>query len=201
MIYNQIFGYTFGQSFKFAGQLGFSSIALMPTTGGIIFAVFSIVDSNGVYTDDCQHIGNSGAFCISSFQAKDYNRYLLDVRNTEGTTWTGTVIELASGHRIHIGSITLPYGTATTVKSGEAVVQYHYSQCDELPNQSVTFGPPSTDAGVGSLKDPYEVGKCAGQENFRFKRTKDGGVDISVGFRSTARNVRFQNQGCSSNGI
>jgi hypothetical protein len=31
---------------------------------------------------------------------------------------------------------------------------------------------------VGSLDNPDEVGDCAGQDNFRFKRTVDNEVDI-----------------------
>jgi hypothetical protein len=52
---------------------------------------------------------------------------------------------------------------------------------------------PKTDAGVGTLNDPYEVGACASHDNFKFTRTADKGVDISTGFPANLKAI-FRSQ-------
>lgn len=46
-----------------------------------------------------------------------------------------------------------------------------------------------TDAGVDTLKDPYQEGPCEDQDNFKSKRTADG-VVISAGFPANVVNLR-----------
>ena len=137
--------------------------------------------------------GGPGVSCAVDFNGTYAHTYNLDVRNTEGSTWTGTAIDTVTGIGTHIGTFTLPKG-GTTLAWQIGFVEYFFPTppCNQLPYTSVVFGVPTTDAGVGRLDDPYEVGDCAGQDNFRFSRTADNGLDISAGFLAKAINVHTQ---------
>ena len=191
-------GYYFMQYFTFTGQVNGSYIGLQPQDDGSIRAAFSTFMDKSTTSDANCHLGadyGPGVTCGVIFKGSYANTYDLDVRNTGGTTWTGTVIDTVTRVSTHIGTWTLPSGGGTTLAWHIGAVEYFKSPipaCDKMPYTSVVFGVPRTDAGVGSVKDPYEVGACKGKDNFKFTRTADLGVEISVGF--TAKETNFHSQ-------
>lgn len=118
-----------------------------------------------------------------------YSEYRLEIRNTQGTTWTGTAVDAITGRRVHIGSYTLPAGTKGISKSEQGFVEYYpwnsgTHTCRSLPHTSMVFGVPTTSttgAGPGSLGNAYEYGDCVGRVAFKSQRTLQG-VHVSVGF-------------------
>ena len=178
-------GYYFAQYFLLTGQEEGTYIGLQPQDDGTIRAVFSSF-AKGATADDANcHDGSDGGpgvTCAVVFDGTHANTYNLEVRNIVGTTWNGTVIDTVTGRSMHIGTFALPTGTGLGLRWHMGFVQYLKSAplCSELPYTSVVFGVPTTDAGVGSLKDPYEVGDCMRQDNFSFT-TADNGVAITVG--------------------
>lgn len=124
--------------------------------------------------------------CSVDFPALYSNGFELVIRNTEGTTWTGTAVDV-TGNRVHIGSYTLPAGTKGVAGHQGGFVEYYpwnsgTHTCGSLPHTSVVFGLPTTSTnGVGSLSSAYEYGECLGQVGFESHSTPQG-VEVSVGF-------------------
>ena len=200
-------GYYFSQYYILTGQKAGNYIGLQPRPDAgpgrsIVHGTFStfVPGSTVNDKDHCKPGADGspdGVSCAVDFEGTYANTYNLEVLNTEGTTWNGTAVDTVTGRRIHIGSYTLPAGTGTTLQWHIGFVEYFPSPpppCDKLPYTSVMFGVPTTDAGKGSLKNPYEVGPCKGEDSFRSTRTPDGGVDISAGFPAKVANVHFLDQ-------
>ena len=128
--------------------------------------------------------------CAVEFSAPYSNEYRLEIRNTDGMTWTGTAVDATTGRRVHIGSYTLPTGTKGISGGQDGFVEYYpwnsgTHTCQSLPYTSVVFGVPTTStvgAGLGSLKNAYEYGDCVGKVAFKSHRTPQG-VEVSVGFQ------------------
>ena len=194
-------GYYFMQYFTFTGQVNGSYIGLQPQDDGSIRAAFSTFMDKSTTSDANCHIGadgGPGVTCGVIFKGSYANTYDLDVRNTGGTTWTGTAIDTVTGASTHIGTWTLPSGGGTTLAWHTGAVEYFLSPiptCDKLPHTSVVFGVPRTDAGVGSVQDPNEQAPCAQKDNFKFTRTADHGVEISVGFKTNFRSQAEEDYG------
>jgi hypothetical protein len=204
-------GYYFSQYYILTGQDKGNYIGLLPRPDAgpgmsVIRAAFSTFVPGSTTNDDdyCSPgaDGGPGISCAVDFDGTYAHTYNLEVRNTQGTTWNGTAVDTATGRRIHIGSYTLPAGTGTTLQWHTGFVEYFVSTppCSDLPYTSVVFGVPTTDAGVGSLRDPTEQGACAGKDNFQFKRTAENGIEISAGFPANVVNMRFQHEGYSGIG-
>ncbi|KAG0045375.1 hypothetical protein BGZ83_009409 [Gryganskiella cystojenkinii] len=191
-------GYNFAQQFSFIGQQDFGYIGIQPRpdAGGepVIHAVFSsFIAGTKTNDDNCtpgaQGIGVS---CDVEFSAAYADSYILKVQNTQGTTWSGTLVDTTTDKSVPIGVWTLPDGTGGIQKSQVGFVDYYpwntgSPTCSELPDTTVAFGvPTSTTSGrIGALSDAYEYGDCAGNVKFNNKRTSDQGVEISVGFKLT----------------
>ena len=207
-------GYNFAQQYQFSGQDFDESnrIDLQPCPDAssgksMIQATFSTF-TPGSSTDDKVHCtseadSSPGVRCSVEFEGTYDHTYNLTVRNTQDTTWIGTVVDTVTKREIHIGSYTLPAGTGNTLKFGSGYVSYWTwppVPCNNLPYMSVVFGVPTTDAGVATLQDPWEMGTCEHHANFKFTRTLDDGLEISAGFSSKVANVRFQHEGYSDIG-
>jgi len=182
-------GYYFVQYFILNGQTTGNYIGLQPQDDGTVHAVFSTFMDGSTTSDDNCHRGpgGRGVKCAVDLQGTYSNTYDLDLRNIEGTTsWTGTAIDTVTGISTHIGTFILPSGSGTTLAWHRGLVAYLPSTlpCSELPNTSVVFGVPRTDAGVGTLNNPYEAGACGSHDSLKFTRTADNEVDISIGFPS-----------------
>lgn len=188
-------GYFFAQQFNFVGQtdVGYTGLQPRPDSGGkpVIHAVFSSF-IGGTTTNDgnCSPgaDGGPGVSCAVEFSSAYSHQYELEVMNTGGTTWTGTVVDLDTSKRVRIGSYTLPAGSQGIAHSQQGFVEYYpwnsgSHTCSSLPYTSVAFGRPTTKKGahVGAIANAYEYGDCVGSVAFRTKRTT-AGIEVDVGF-------------------
>lgn len=186
-------GYFFAQQFNFIGQsdVGYTGLQPRPDINGkpMIHAVFSSF-IGGTTTTDTQCSsgadGGPGVSCAVDFSAPYTHIYNLEVQKTSGTTWSGTVVDIVTGERIHIGSYTLPSDTKGIQSSQVGFIEYYpwndgqAHSCNTLPYTSVVFGVPMA-LTAGSLGNAYEYGECVGKVNFRSARTLTG-VQVQVGF-------------------
>ena len=190
-------GYFFAQQFDFNGHPDVGYIGLRPRPDSndkpIINAVFnSFIKGTTTSDQNCQlgAEGGPGVSCAVEFSASYADVYQIEVINTQGTTWSGTAADTATGMRVHIGSWTLPPGTKGIKGSQSGFVDYYlwnYGQhhpCSSLPYTSMVFGVPTTTThgATGSLENAYEYGDCVGHVSFKTHRTSDQGVEVSVGF-------------------
>lgn len=125
--------------------------------------------------------------CSVEFSAPYANGFGLEIHNTQGTTWNGTVVDATTGEKVHIGSYTLPAGTKGIAKSQVGFVEYFpwnsgMYTCGSLPYTSVVFGVPTTSMnGAGSLSSANHYGDCVGKVPYESHKTAQW-VEISVGF-------------------
>ena len=187
-------GYYFAQQFNFIGQadVGYAGLQPRPDDSNgnpIIHAVFSsFIDGSTTTDSNCSDgaDGGPGVSCSVEFPALYSNGFELVIRNTEGSTWTGTAVDI-NGNEVHIGSYTLPAGTKGIVGHQGGFVEYSpwnsgTHTCPSLPHTSVVFGVPTTSTnGAGSLSSAYEYGDCVGQVAYESHSTPQG-VEVSVGF-------------------
>lgn len=188
-------GYYFAQQFNFKGQsdVGYTGLQPRPDSGGrpIIHGVFSSFIAGTTTNDVLCHTGadgGPGVSCSVDFSGPYANTYNIEVRNDQGTTWSGTAVDTVTGRRIHIGSFTLPAGTQGIQGSQLGFVEYYpwnsgTHTCGSLPFTSMVFGVPKTlTAGaVGSLGNAFEYGDCVGKVAFNTQRNQQG-VQVRVGF-------------------
>lgn len=187
-------GFYFAQQFNFVGQsdVGYTGLQPRPDSSGnpIIHAVFSSFISGTTTSDEnCSPgaDGGPGVSCSVEFSAPYGNGWNLEVVNTRGTTWIGTVVDRTTGRRVQIGSYTLPAGTQGIAKSQLGFVEYYLwndgrlHACSSLPYTWVTFGIPVASTGVAALSDAFEYGECVGKVAFKNARTS-AGVQVQVGF-------------------
>lgn len=186
-------GYYFAQQFPFVGIKDIGYTGLQPREDSdngtsMIHAAFSSFQE-GTTSDDanCNEgaDGGPGVSCAVDFPASYDRTYHIYVKNTQGTTWTGTVIDPTSGKQVHIGTYTLP-AEAKGISTGHLgfIEDYLGHECNELPYTNITVGVPMTTtpgAGKGSIDEPYEYGDCEGKVNFD-TQNKNGGWEISCGF-------------------
>ncbi|GIJ89428.1 hypothetical protein Asppvi_008368 [Aspergillus pseudoviridinutans] len=190
-------GFYFAQQFGFNGlsDIGYTGLQPRPDASGssIVHGVFSSF-APGTTTNDANcHLGadgGAGVSCSVEIPAPYSPLYHLVVKNTGGTTWTGTLVNTASGKSTHVGSYTLPRGAGGIKSSQVGFVEYYpwnampSHSCSSLPYTNVTFGAPTTStqgAGPGRLDKPYEYGDCVGKANFNV-RTTGQGYQVTVGF-------------------
>jgi hypothetical protein len=188
-------GYYFAQQFKFNGQPNVSYTGLQPRpdskSNPVIHAVFSSFIKGSTTTDGNCHNGadgGPGVSCSVEFSGPYENAYQLEIRNTEGTTWNGTLVDATTGGRVHVGSYTLPAGTHGIEGTQQGFVEYvpwnaGSHTCASLPYTSVVFGvPTSTTGGIGSLGDAHHSEDCVGKDAYESSRIA-AGIEISVGFK------------------
>lgn len=187
-------GYYFAQQFSFSGQSDVGYTGLQPRedngSSSIIHGVFSSFVSGTTSTDEnCSDgaDGGAGVSCSVDINGDYSHGFELVVKNTEGETWTGTLVDTVTGEETHIGSYTLPSGSGGIKGSQVGFVEYYpwnsgSHSCGDLPKTSVTFGNPRTSAGSsGSVGKPYEYGDCVGKVDFETTATSEG-YETSMGF-------------------
>ncbi|KAF9505871.1 hypothetical protein BS47DRAFT_490599 [Hydnum rufescens UP504] len=190
--------YYFAQQFQFKGQSDVGYTGLQPqldaTSDGLkipfIRAVFSSFINGSTTTDPNCHDGadgGPGVSCGVYFFAPYADYFVLEIRNTQGTTWNGTVVDTHTTRRFHIGSYTLPAGTEGITKSQGGFIENFVPpfDCPSLHRTSVTFGIPVTSnpGSARSLSDAYQYGDCTGKMGFESHRTLEG-VEVTVGFKT-----------------
>ncbi|KAJ5816658.1 hypothetical protein N7447_008891 [Penicillium robsamsonii] len=183
-------GFYFAQQFTFAGQSDVGYTGLQPqvdsSAGSVVHAAFSSFVPGTTSTDEnCSDgaDGGPGVSCAVNIDGTYANTYNINVKNSEGTTWVGTLIDSVTGKETHIGSYTLP-DTTRGIEGGQlGFVEYFVGtkECGDLPKTAVTFGNPIVKGLTGSIDVPYEYGDCVGKSAFETHSVQDG-VEISVGF-------------------
>lgn len=187
-------GYYYAQQFSFKNQKDVGYTGLQPrednNTNPIVHAAFSSFVSGTTSSDEnCSNgaDGGAGVSCAVDVSSPYAHGYLLSIKNTGGTTWTGTLIDSVDGTETRIGSYTLPSGSGGISGDQVGFVEYYpwnsgSHSCDELPKTEVTFGVPSSSGGSGELDNAYEYGDCVGKVDFSSKRVDGDAVDVVVGF-------------------
>lgn len=187
-------GYYFAQQYNFNGQSDSGYTGLQPCknsgSASRLHAVFSSF-IQGTTSDDsnCKTgaDGGAGVSCAVDISATYAHTYLLQINNTQGTTWSGTLVDAATGVQTHIGAYTLPKGTKGITGSQMGFVEYYpwnaqpSHSCSSLPRTAVTFGKPFSDRGVGNIRKAYEYGDCVGKAGFQTQSTTKG-VHVTIGF-------------------
>ncbi|KAL0578371.1 hypothetical protein V5O48_003623 [Marasmius crinis-equi] len=190
-------GYYYAMQYNFVGlnDVGYTGIQPRPDNSAgqsVVHGVFSSFVP-GTTTNDSQCSpgadGGPGVSCAVEIPSSYADTYNFVVANTEGTTWTGTMVDTATGVQTHIGSWTLPSGSGGIKSSQVGFVEYYNwndgqtHDCNTLPKTEVFFGTPTTqtsNAGPGALGDAYEYGVCVGEEGFSQTRAENG-VSVKVG--------------------
>lgn len=190
-------GFYYAQQFGFHGinDIGYTGLQPRPDSdsgASIIHAVFSSFVPGSTSSDDnCSDgaDGGEGVSCAVEIPAPYYRVYNLVVKNTHGTTWTGSLVDAQDGNSTHIGEYTLPDGAGGIKDSQVGFVEYYpwngqpSHTCDSLPATKGGFGNPSSSAkGVeGTVGKPYEYGDCEGKAGFKVQQVQSGYM-VSVGF-------------------
>ncbi|CAI7609851.1 unnamed protein product [Penicillium pancosmium] len=168
-------GYYYAQQFSFTGQSDVGYTGLQPredkSSGSVVHAAFSSFVAGTTSSDpNCSDgaDGGAGVSCAVDVSATYAHGYVLRVKNTQGTTWTGTMVDAVDGTETHIGSYTLPSGSGGIQGSQVGFVEYYpwnsgTHTCDQLPKTDVTFGVPTSSGGTGELGAAYEYGDCVGK--------------------------------------
>ncbi|OAQ71941.2 hypothetical protein VFPPC_00019 [Pochonia chlamydosporia 170] len=182
-------GYYFAQQYNFQNvkDVGYCGIQNRPNSGGnsVVHAVFSSFQAGTTTTDPNCHDGadgGSGVSCAVEINGNYDATYNLVIENTSGTTWTGTVVNKATGASTRVGTYTLPSGAGGIQSSQGGFVEYYpwnsgSHQCSELPKTEVTmYNPTSKTSGAGSgvIGKPYEYGDCVGKVAFSTAQISGG---------------------------
>jgi hypothetical protein len=189
-------GWHFAQQFQFIGnnQVGYIGMQPRPDSAGrpILHAVFSSFIAGSTENDaNCSPgaDGGPGVSCGVDFSGSYGDTYNLEVVNTGGTTWAGTVVNTATGNRIHIGTWTLPVGTQGIMNSQAGFIEYYpwnaggHRACNTLPRTAIALGFPSTLGSIGNLTNAFESPSqgCFTRVALRSVRTASA-VQIQLGF-------------------
>lgn len=189
-------GYYYAQQYSFEGTgMGYTGIQPVPDADGktqlrVVFSSFT--DGTTADDDNCSDgaDGGEGVSCKLIVNATYDDTFNLEIRNTEGTTWTGTVISSKTGVESHIGTYTLPAESGGITGGQAGFVEYYpwngmpSHECSEIIKTSVIFGNPTSETegvGEGSVGEGYESGDCVGEAGFKTQKTSEG-TQITVGF-------------------
>lgn len=195
-------GLYFAQQYGFTGINDIGYTGLQPRSNdkngsSIVHAVFSSFVPGSTTTDKAHCSdgadGGPGVSCAIDIPTPYSHPYNLVVKNTHGSTWTGTLVDTVLGNSTRIGSYTLPSQAGGIKSSYLGFVEYYLFNsendggCGEMPRADVTFGPPSSNstsagAAVGKLDKPYPYGDCEEESNFRTTQAGSGKYRVTVGF-------------------
>ncbi|KAJ7064316.1 hypothetical protein C8F01DRAFT_1081647 [Mycena amicta] len=177
-------GYYFAQQFGFVGadDIGYTGIQPREDASDgspVLHGVFSSFVANTTSTDaNCTPgaDGGEGVSCAVEWTGVYGRTYDFEVaHNAETNTWTGTVLDVVTGDRIHIGSYQLPAGAMGIQSTHVGFVEWYRwndgapsHDCSHLPFQRTVFGPPysSQRLASGTISQPYIYGECAHEVYF-----------------------------------
>lgn len=155
----------------------------------LIRGVFSNFITGATSDDEQCHDGADGGDGISCgviFESDYDQTYNMVIKNTAGTTWTGTAVNAASGEEHHIGTYTLP-SSAKGIKGGHMGFTEHYrgeEECANYPVGAAVIGDPFSSSGAkGTVDEPFESGDCVGDAvNWKQERDEAAGTwTVSLG--------------------
>ncbi|KAJ5958405.1 uncharacterized protein N7479_005555 [Penicillium vulpinum] len=189
-------GFYFAQQFGFVNQpaVGYTGLQPRPDVNGlpVIHGVFSSFNP-GTTSDDpnCSDgaDGGSGVSCAVEIVGSYDHEYQLHIKNTEGTKWVGTLVDIVMGNSTQIGSYTLaPEAKGIQSYQMGFVELYAWNDgkedhvCSDVPKQSVVFGAPISKGYTGTVGKPYEYGDCVGESQFETHEHSDGSWSVTVGW-------------------
>ncbi|KAJ5115925.1 hypothetical protein N7456_000273 [Penicillium angulare] len=193
-------GWFFAQQFKFNGRyqrindVGYAGLQPLKDSGSspVIRAVFaSFIDGTTTNDKNCAELvdGRQGISCSVDIKATYSNKQLIQIHNTDGTTWVATLIDSVTKARSPIGSWKLPDGAEGIQGSEIGFAEYYplsngdHKTCSQIPKTEVVFGNPYNfqDGLMGIVSRPYQIGECYGTSNFQTVKTDDG-YKITDGF-------------------
>ncbi|KAJ5198926.1 Protein of unknown function DUF3472 [Penicillium cf. griseofulvum] len=189
-------GFYFAQQFGFVNQdnVGYTGLQPRQNVNGlpVIHGVFSSFNA-GTTSDDpnCSEgaDGGPGVSCAVEIVSPYEHQYQLHIKNTEGTKWVGTLVDVVKGNSTQIGSYTLPAGSKGLQSSQLGFVElYKWNDekkdhvCSDVPKQGVIFGAPISKGYSGALSEPYEYGDCVGKSQFETHSHSDGSYSVTVGW-------------------
>lgn len=169
------YGFYVAQRFKFAGPagvVGFIGLGPTPDAGGKsqLTGRIEIFGSNIAPAEkQCFSMtdGATGVICYVGFDASYDNTYLLTVKNTDGTRWSGDLTDAKNQKNIHIGSWTLPANTGNILNGNQGFTEYYLgnpkrtvSDCAQLPELDIIVEPAQTSdhgGGIGAISDAAEL--------------------------------------------
>lgn len=177
--------YYWAQQFYFAnGSDGAGAYAgVQPGDGGkFLFSVFGPgVTSNSENCSDGAD-GGDGVSCKVGVKYTKGSEYTVNVDNTSGSTWTGTVVG-PDGGKTEIGSWTVPAEWGGLKSSGVGFVEHYGSvpSCAEVQKGDAVFGNvSSSDGGKGKTEAGEAYGDCEGTVPVDYAQTDDG-VRVTTG--------------------
>lgn len=189
-------GYYFAYQYTFSGidQIGYGGLQPQKDKDGSsnFRAVFSsFADGTETSDDNCSggaDSSSSGASCGVYVDATYDHPYKLEIKNTHGTTWTGTIVDTVLGNSTHVGSYTLPSKAGGIKTSQVGFVEYFPlnsgGSCDDQTYTNITFYPPTTkSAGLstGHLDKPYRSGDCGDKGHRDVDQVENGGWQVTDG--------------------
>ncbi|KAF7329302.1 Beta-glucan synthesis-associated [Mycena kentingensis (nom. inval.)] len=202
-------GYYFAQQFAFVGvadddgnDIGYTGI--QPTVDAadgrpMLHGVFSSFIANTTTNDANCFLGadgGPGVSCAVDWPGVYGRTYHFEVAHEASTnTWIGTVLDIQTGERVHIGSYQLPPGVMGVKSSQGGFVEWYpwnlnapdvAANCSELPFQRTVFSAPYTSqpGAVGSITEPYLYGECGSVEEATFSTEfvpELGGWEVECG--------------------
>lgn len=177
--------------FNFMNQkdVGYMGLQPRPDQGGKqrLHAAFSSFIA-GTTSGDAQCSngadGGAGVSCAVDFEANYLHGYTLTVARTGTDTWSGTVTDVVTGSRTHIGSYVLPANSGNLRASQSGFVEnYNTKSCATVPRIDVSVGAPTTSSGLsGNSSKAHEYGDCLGQANYA-SSAEGNGLRIQRGWQ------------------
>jgi hypothetical protein len=184
-------GYYFAQQFNFVGQfdVGYTGLQPRPDSGSstIIHGVFSSFIAGTTSNDpNCSNgaDGGSGVSCAFEFTGSYADTYHMVVKNTGGTTWTGTAVDSVTGAQNHIGTYTLPSGSGGIQSSQVGFVEYYpwnsdpSLTCADIPGTDGTFYAPTTQSSSGGAATGSLSGSVDNCQTYITQKSVSGGVEF-----------------------
>lgn len=189
--------YYYAHQFQFKGVDDVGYAGLQPqenqTDGTAIRGVFSsFIEGTTSDDENCSDgaDGGAGVSCGVVFTGDYDHTYHLAVRNTGGTTWSGTLIDVDTGKETHIGEYTIPSGTRG-ITNGDKNLGFiedyvGVTECTSVKQGAVQLGDPFTETMPdvsGQIAEPYEYGPCPEKASFKSNRNEaDDGWEMTIGW-------------------
>lgn len=190
-------GYYFAQQYRFNGidQIGYTGLQPQDDSGNtsVIHAVFSTFADGSHSTDKQCSSGadgaSSGVSCAVDVPVASYDHlYHLVVKNGNGTTWSGTLVDTVTHKATHIGSYTLPAKAGGIKGQEQGFLEYFPfnsgdHKCEDLPFTNATYFPPFSSGRAlnsSSLTKPSGYGDC-GKKSPPDAKPVQNGYQISAG--------------------
>ncbi|KAE8331376.1 hypothetical protein BDV39DRAFT_201027 [Aspergillus sergii] len=206
--------YRMSQSFNFGNLSYGGSLVFQPSSFKTHFN-FDYLKAefhsfvNGTTTDDknCRAY-NHGLWtrCSVLFKGNSSHAYHLTVHNSGGTTWVGTVTDITSERKIHIGSYQLPPGGGGITGFQNGYVKFDTerfqrptaSNCSSMPNMSVVFGKPITSVNSADSSDLGDVRSSTDCAQYGNRKDIDG---VELYIHSGNRGDEGKNQDTSQENL